>query len=197
MTNRAAWRKSLSLVEVMVSATVLGVAAVGYASMYNAQQAQGPPIEEWVVAMELVSRQIEYLRAADPTASSCPFASNFQASNLCVPVSYTGEKLPITGRGEPLTDSPRNSFRFSANGPWVIGDNSSGKTPPELLLPRELQAKKYQVEGRAARVRSITPGTDGTSESFFENLLIHYQVTVSKAGRPLLVVPYLRQVQVP
>jgi hypothetical protein len=207
--------------EVMVSATILGVVAMGYAAMYTAQLAQRDAVEEVTIAMEMASRQIEFLRSADPTLSEAspdgpPFTSHFQTTQPfpagCIPVPYGavgGTALEAgrpagyrIGEGEFLTAA--NSFRFPDGGRWVVGQ-SAGTTPPALFLPAELAAKGYSVVVRAARVRTFFPGAGGSSEGVFENLLLHYQVEVYRGapgaapgtGRLLLMVPYLKAVNIP
>src|SRR5436305_7128544 len=121
--------RAFTLIEVSVSAVVLGVVAISYAAFYRSQDAQRVGQERLVYAMEIANRQIEYLRqaderlpATDPNAS--PFASGFQGA----------KKPPVTGAGPgafvpegtflvgPGNAQPVNSFAFSSDvqGRWRV-----------------------------------------------------------------------------
>jgi type II secretory pathway pseudopilin PulG len=194
--------RAMTLIEVVVSATVISIVAIGYAALYNAQDAQRVATEELVVAMEMASRQIEFLRIQDPRSSTAPFnvpaATASMFLNCCIPVPYnSGRPLEEFGGGimpEGEYLRPGNSYGFAANSSWVVGSGPS--TPEALVMPAELVAKGYTVEVRAARVRSSL-GLPSNSAGRYEQLLIHYQVTVKKNTRVILMLPYIRAVTVP
>lgn len=201
--------RGFTLIEVCVSAIVLGVAAIAYAGFYKAQDAQRGAQEQLVVAMELATRQIEFLRTANETltagAGAPPFTSNFPLRT--VPISYAnggGGSLERAFPTQPVNEGvflvAGNSFAFSSNpnGAWLTGlapgkPGAKASTPIELALPDELAAKGYTVEVRAARVRNA-PATPAPQPNL-ESLLVKYQVEVSRGGVPVLVVPYLKQVR--
>lgn len=82
-------RPGLSLIEVVVSTVILGVVSIAYATTSRGQFAQRDAYEDLAVAMEMCSRQIDYLRALDVrrakdgTAFGVPFTSAFTGAATC------------------------------------------------------------------------------------------------------------------
>lgn len=63
-------RRGMSLIEVVVSSMILGVISIAYAGLSKVQVGQKEGYEELGTAMEIVSRQLEYLRQLDLTLAS-------------------------------------------------------------------------------------------------------------------------------
>ena len=215
-------KTGFTLIEVAVSAIVMGVIAIAYASFFRAADSQRTAQEQLVIAMEIASRQIEFLRTADETATAGinapPFstAGTFAQTFRQVPVPFTdpGGAIGMPSLATGVGSSPAqflidaNSYKFTsdATGHWLTGDGTLANTPPELVLPVELRpaGKFYTVQVHCARVRSFIGAILATDEQNAESLLIKYQVEVFVGGTPpgqpapngrcVLVVPYLKEV---
>ena len=229
---RRGMRSGMSLIEVIISSVILGVVAIAYAGLFKAQVGQRDGYEELGHAMEIVARQIEYLRQLDFTLASIgppgaapydrvpPFSSIFNeagtgnsrcpdGNNLVYDGAGTGTLeagfLPGTTRrmGDFLTSptryvTPPSSVSAVADGQTcvlparsTVGPANIARTA-ELTLPDVLVGRGYSVVVRATRVRAAIPAANSVQPDQF---LVHFQINVFRNNRAVLVVPYLRGVE--
>lgn len=173
----------VSLVEVLVSITVLGTASLLYGAAWSSHVTRQEAIREQQTATLLLLRQVEILRGQNPRAAGAPFTeSDYLPDTLCPPFSYndSGSDLdPPVAKEATLTDA--NSFVIPAGHPWLIDLGA-------------LAGQGYSLRVRAARIRdSPDPAV------LKEDRLIKYGVqvdrTVDGSLRTLVVAEFLREVR--
>lgn len=221
-------RTGMSLIEVVVSSLILGVISIAYAGLYKGQLGQKEAYEELGHAMEIVARQIEFLRQLDltlPTGSGAlerrpPFNSVFNGNGTAAPPCPDGNNMayvqpsaqleagfsagttraigawltgPVRRIGPPSMTTPMaDPDNCVLPGRSTVGLPDAANRPAELTLPAALVGKDYTVLVRATRVRG---GVAAVNSVQFDQFLVKYQISVFRAGRPVLVVPYLREAE--
>lgn len=77
----------------------------------------------------------------------------------------------------------------------TVGPPSVVRTS-ELVMPPVLVGRGYTCLVRASRVRDSNVDTTSNPKREYEMFLVHYQINVFRNNRPVLVVPYMRAVDI-
>lgn len=154
--EKKARRPGMSLIEVVISTVILGVVSIAYATTTRGQFAQREAYEDLAIAMEMCSRQIEYLRGLDVrkpkdgTAFGSPFSSVFNTSPVCPEDSITsvwyksttdldfGIDTSGTGSKSVKSGSMAMSLEFlSSSGTYTQAPASLTKDGNSIILPEQ------------------------------------------------------------